>query len=117
MTDGDDIDRLLARHFRTTANATGEEAAGARVLARLSQPLPPQRRAWRLWPAELLDFDFAPAWPRLAALASCAALGFAVGIASPMIRGHSGQLIGSASAESGLVAVLSAPEPLTEELP
>ena len=29
----------------------------------------------------LLDWQFAPAWPRMAALACCAALGFYVGIA------------------------------------
>jgi hypothetical protein len=35
---------------------------------------------WRL-PAVLLNWEFAPAWPRMAALACCAALGFFVGIA------------------------------------
>ena len=29
----------------------------------------------------LLDWQFAPAWPRMAALACCAVLGFAIGIA------------------------------------
>jgi hypothetical protein len=29
----------------------------------------------------LLDWQFAPAWPRVAALAACAVLGFYVGIA------------------------------------
>jgi hypothetical protein len=28
----------------------------------------------------LLDWEFAPAWPRVAALACCAAIGFMVGI-------------------------------------
>jgi hypothetical protein len=28
----------------------------------------------------LLDWQFAPAWPRVAALACCAVLGFAIGI-------------------------------------
>ena len=35
---------------------------------------------WR-WPTVLLDWQFAPAWPRMAALAGCLALGFAIGIA------------------------------------
>lgn len=117
MSNGDDLDRLLAQHFRTTANRAGEEASAGRVLATLSRRLPPQRRAWRLWPAELLDWSFAPAWPRLAALAGCAALGFVVGIASPVWHGHDGLLIASAHADNGIAAILSAPEPLPEALP
>jgi hypothetical protein len=51
-----------------------------RVLARLGGPLPRQKFAlWRL-PAVLLDWEFAPAWPRVAALATCAALGFVIGL-------------------------------------
>jgi hypothetical protein len=50
-----------------------------RVADRLaSMPLPPQRRAFA-WPAVLTDLDFAPAWPRLAALAGAAVLGIAIG--------------------------------------
>lgn len=117
MSDRDDLDRLLAQHFRATGNRAGEEASAGRVLATLLGPLPPQRRAWRLWPAELLDWSFAPAWPRVAALASCAVLGFAVGIASPIWRGHDGLLIAPAHADSGIAAILSEPEPLPEALP
>ena len=52
-----------------------------RVLKRLAAPLPRQKFAlWRL-PSVLLDWQFAPAWPRVAALACCAALGFFIGIA------------------------------------
>ena len=43
-------------------------------MPRQKQPL------WRL-PSVLLNWEFAPAWPRMAALACCAALGFVVGIA------------------------------------
>ena len=58
-----------------------EGAAVDRVLKRLSGPLPRQKRPfWRL-PGVLLDWQFAPAWPRMAALACCAVLGFFVGIA------------------------------------
>jgi hypothetical protein len=46
----------------------------------LSGPLPRQKMPlWRL-PNVLLDWQFAPAWPRVAALACCAALGFVIGI-------------------------------------
>jgi hypothetical protein len=71
----DKIDRALKRHF---AREAAED--GARVIAKLRGPLPPQKRAtW--WPQLLLDWQFTPAWPRMAALAGCAALGFVVGSA------------------------------------
>jgi hypothetical protein len=58
-----------------------DQAAVNRVLARLAPPLPRQKIAlWRM-PAVLLDWQFAPAWPRVAALAACGVLGFYVGIA------------------------------------
>lgn len=60
---------------------SAEEAAVDRVLNRLSGPLPRQKQPfWRL-PGILLDWQFEPAWPRMAALACCAVLGFFVGIA------------------------------------
>lgn len=63
------------------AGKTAEDAAVARVLTRLAAPLPRQRMPrWRL-PAVLLDWQFSPAWPRMAALAGCAVLGFTIGIA------------------------------------
>jgi hypothetical protein len=58
-----------------------DDAATARVLMRLSPPLPRQKFSLRQIPAVLLDWQFAPAWPRVAALACCAAVGFYVGIA------------------------------------
>ena len=61
-------------------DAADDDAALARLTARLSGPLPPQKRPfWRL-PTVLLDWQFAPAWPRMAALACCAVLGFAIGL-------------------------------------
>lgn len=76
-----DLENLLATTFKRSAEAPQpNDAAVGRVLARLSGPLPRQRYAlWRL-PAVLLDWEFAPAWPRVAALATCAALGFAIGL-------------------------------------
>ena len=57
-----------------------DQAAADRVLNRLTGPLPRQQMAWWRLPAVLLDWEFAPAWPRVAALATCAALGFAIGL-------------------------------------
>ncbi len=66
---------------RRAATSQADEAAAGRVLQRLSRPLPRQKLAfWRL-PSVLLDWQFAPAWPRVAALACCAALGFGIGLA------------------------------------
>jgi len=71
------LDKALRRHMQAPA---ADEAAVERVLTRLSGPLPRQKRPlWRL-PAVLLNWEFAPAWPRMAALACCAAIGFFVGI-------------------------------------
>ena len=72
------LETALKRH-RQVPPADGE--AVERVLKRLRGSLPRQRQPlWRL-PTILLDWQFAPAWPRMAALACCAAIGFFVGIA------------------------------------
>lgn len=74
-----DFEKLLATTLKRSAGAPQSDAVN-RVLARLSGPLPRQKFAlWRL-PAVLLDWEFAPAWPRVAALATCAALGFIIGL-------------------------------------
>jgi len=74
-----ELDAALARFAQPD---TADETAAARVLTRLAGPLPRQDRAfWRRWPAVLLDWQFAPAWPRLAALACCAVVGFGIGLA------------------------------------
>lgn len=66
---------------RVTAPRPVDDAAVARVLKRLQPPLPRQKVSlWRLTTV-LLDWQFAPAWPRMAALACSAILGFYVGIA------------------------------------
>ena len=72
------LDGALKRHLRAPRH---DEAASARVLRRLAGPLPPQQRPLWRWPTVLLDWQFAPAWPRMAALAGCLVLGFAIGIA------------------------------------
>lgn len=118
MMTEDKLDALLARHLRADApRGEHEQAAAARVVAALAQPLPRQKHPWRLWPAELLDWNFAPAWPRVAALAACAALGFAVGVAEPIWTTHAPPILLAQNGDVGLVNVLSAPEPLSGVAP
>ena len=93
-----------------------DEAAVDRVLKRLAGPLPRQKQPfWRL-PAVLLNWEFAPAWPRMAALACCAALGFVIGIAGldrPLDR-----LDGSfAAGNRDIGSIVSEPDTLTGERP
>jgi len=79
MTD-DQFENLLQTSLKRQAPPV-DDAAVDRVLNRLSGPLPRQKQPlWRL-PSVLLNWEFAPAWPRVAALACCAALGFGIGIA------------------------------------
>jgi hypothetical protein len=75
------LQKLLEATLKRDAQAPQNAEAVERVLKRLGGPLPRQKQPfWRL-PAVLLDWQFAPAWPRVAALAGCAAIGFVVGIA------------------------------------
>ena len=81
MTDEQFEDFLKTTLKRDAKTADADADAVDRVLARLRGPLPRQKQPlWRL-PGVLLNWDFAPAWPRMAALACCAALGFMFGIA------------------------------------
>ena len=110
MTMNDDfLDAALKR--QTQAPGT-DDAAVARVLARLAGPLPRQKRPfWRL-PTVLLDWQFAPAWPRLAALGACAALGFFIGIAG-IDRPIGGFTLSNSTTGAGFGAVLFEPEAVT----
>jgi hypothetical protein len=72
------LDAMLARHTQITQD---NDDAVARVTKRLASPLPRQKVPFWRWPTVLLDWEFTPAWPRVAALACCAALGFFIGIA------------------------------------
>jgi hypothetical protein len=72
------LDAMLARHTQITQD---NDDAVARVTRRLASPLPRQKVPFWRWPTVLLDWEFSPAWPRVAALACCAALGFFIGIA------------------------------------
>ena len=82
MNDRPDCDNISGRRAQAPRRRrrSRSTAAAARVLARLGA-LPRQKPPlWRC-PAVLLDWEFAPAWPRMAALAGCAAIGFVIGIA------------------------------------
>jgi hypothetical protein len=106
--------KLGALLARRAAHSPTDEAAAKRVLANLaSAPLPRQRHGWR-WPRVLLDVDFAPAWPRVAALAGAAALGCAIGFLGPAARltESPGITVAAQAADSDFGAV-SEPELLT----
>lgn len=109
----DFLDTALKRKMQAPP---ADEAAVERVLKRLGGPLPRQKQAlWRL-PAVLLNWEFAPAWPRVAALACFAALGFVVGIAGldrPFDRLDASVTAGS----RGIGSIVSEPDLLTGERP
>jgi len=76
----DSLDTLLQRHL--SASTPADDAAATRIMRKLAAtPLPRQRRNWLHWPAILLNWDFTPAWPRVAVFASCIAAGFIIGMA------------------------------------
>jgi len=100
------LDSALKRHLQALQN---DKAAAARVLNRLAGALPRQHMALWRWPAVLLDWQFAPAWPRMAALAACLAFGFAIGL-SGLDRGIE-RGAGAGNLDAG--ALVFEPESLT----
>jgi hypothetical protein len=101
---------------RQTQARPADDAAVARVLKRLAGPLPRQKMSlWRL-PGVLLDWQFAPAWPRVAALACCAALGFVIGIAGVDRRFDGGSSFAVAS-RTDIGSIVFEPEALTGARP
>jgi hypothetical protein len=110
------LDALLVGHREK--EGSDRQAAG-RVLARLAAPLPPQRSGlWsRLVPLALLEFDFAPAWPRFATLLAIGLLGFAVGLSDvgmALTKRSAVAIIGPAPAsDSDLSVMLFEPDPLS----
>ena len=74
-------DHELDAALRRVMTARDDDKGTQRILARL-QSLPPQKRAFRWWPSALMDWNFAPAWPRVAALAAAAVLGITVGFSN-----------------------------------
>jgi hypothetical protein len=78
MTDNSALEAALRRVMR----APDADGKAAERIARRFEPdgLPPQQRPLVRWPAALTDFTFAPAWPRVAALACAAMLGISIGL-------------------------------------
>lgn len=106
------LDRALKRHLQ--APQKDEAAAAARVLDRLAGELPRQHRPWWRWPIVLLDWQFAPAWPRMAALAGSLALGFVIGIAG-LDRGI--DRVGASAGNLDLGSLVFEPETFSGERP
>jgi hypothetical protein len=80
MKDDHELEAAL-RRVMTARPGTADEAAAERIVLRLeSAPLPPQKRTFSWWPGALRDWSFAPAWPRVAALAVAAVLGISIGL-------------------------------------
>jgi hypothetical protein len=79
MKDDLKLEQRLRRYYE--AGPTGGEPVPERFLA-LLEALPPQKRAFAWWPSALTNWDFAPAWPRLAALAGAAVLGISIGLSN-----------------------------------
>lgn len=107
------LETALKRRVKTEQ---ADEAAAARVLKRLAGPLPRQKKAlWRL-PGVLLDWQFTPAWPRVAALACCAGIGFAIGIVG-LDRPFDRLDASFSVASRDFSAIVSEAEPLTGARP
>ena len=74
---------LEAALRRMTADPHAEDTAAERLVRKLdARPLPPQKRPLVWWPAVLTDWNFAPAWPRVATLAAAAVLGITIGLSN-----------------------------------
>ena len=107
------LDAALKRH---TKAPPADDAAVARVMARLTTPLPRQKKPLWRWPSVLLDWQFAPAWPRVAALACCAVLGFVIGLAG-IDRNIDRADAAFSIASRDLGSIVFEPEPLTGARP
>jgi hypothetical protein len=74
-------DSALEAALRRVMAPQDAKDAAARIARRLeARALPSQKRALAWWPRALTDFTFAPAWPRVAALAGAAVLGISIGL-------------------------------------
>lgn len=102
------LDMLIVRHM---AREASDPVRAKAIIERLGGPLPPQRsRRLTAWlPVELLSFDFSPSWPRVAALAAVAGLGFIFGLSDASLVGARGT---SVSSDSDLSMIVFEPDPL-----
>jgi len=110
------IDALVAQATRRDDSVAGDAASRA-LQSLFAKPLPHQHGRRSHWPTLLLNFDFAPAWPRLAALACCAALGFAVGLSGLDQRLDLAHGRTAVATMTDLASLVSEPEPLTGARP
>ena len=113
---GKDFDEFLAGTLARQAK-DADDAAVERVLQRVMPALPRQPTAWWRLPAVLLDWQFAPAWPRLAALGVCAVIGFCLGITGVDRQIDRVNRITVASNATDLGSVVFEPEALTGARP
>jgi hypothetical protein len=113
----DKFDKFLARALKYRPHEAQEnEAISERVFRRLAGSLPPQKTSFWHWPSVLLDGQFSIAWPRIAALACCAAIGFGIGLAG--LERPFGQTYSVSSvANRDFSSLLFEPEPLTGARP
>ena len=108
------FEKLLAKTLERRQPPQGDVD---RMLKRLAGPLPRQKLAfWRL-SAVLLDWQFAPAWPRVAALACCAVLGFVIGLAGLDRQFDADAASFAASSRADIGSVVFEPEALTGARP
>jgi hypothetical protein len=112
----DQFDKFLVGALKRHVNAPQDiEASVARVMMRLAGPLPQQKVPfWRL-PAVLLNWQFTPAWPRMAALGACAVVGFAIGLSG--VDRRIDYLDGRPAISAGIGSVVFEPEDLTGARP
>jgi hypothetical protein len=113
------FDEFIVRHLKTS-RGTDERSAAHVVSALAANPLPRQRHSWfRNWPSALLNNDFAPAWPRLAALACVALLGCTIGFFGPSTRAfqRTGWIVAIAQNSDDVNGFAFEPEPLTGAKP
>ncbi len=112
------LPQFLDAALRRTTQADGADLAAIdRVLTRLAPPLPRQKTPlWQI-PAVLLDWQFTPAWPRMAALAACAVLGFYVGIAGLDSRFDQAGARFASYSHADLGSIVFEPESLTGARP
>ncbi|MGH6664222.1 MAG: hypothetical protein ACREB2_04890 [Pseudolabrys sp.] len=108
------LDATLKRHGKMPPS---DHAAVERVLQRLNGPLPQQKMPWWQLPNVLLDWQFAPAWPRVAALAGFAALGFVIGITGLDRRVEPADAGFTVASSSDLGSIVFEPEALTGARP
>jgi hypothetical protein len=108
------LDKALMRQSNAPAN---DDAAVERVLKRLGGPLPRQKLPWWQLPNVLLDWQFAPAWPRVAMLAGCAAVGFAIGITGIDRRIEPADAAFTVASNGDLGSIVFEPEALTGARP